>query len=200
MSQLDNIPPIRLPEFTPFPMEDAFRGVSDSFKIRTPEADMLPASLADAQAVSPHPFQVFVSSTTDPAAPKARVLSSSRLYRSLSTTDTQSITGLNTDITLANNTRIWLQVTVSSLATTAASIQSGSAFPALVVLSGSNQTQFNVPIGRVTASAPTAPGFEFDISGTTYHFEQCLFSHLLAENRCNSGTAIIYGFPFGGAA
>lgn len=37
MSQLDNIPPIRRPQFTPFPMEDAFRGVSDTFKIRTPE-------------------------------------------------------------------------------------------------------------------------------------------------------------------
>lgn len=37
MGQLDDLPPIRLPQFTPFPMEDGFRGVSDRFSITTPE-------------------------------------------------------------------------------------------------------------------------------------------------------------------
>jgi len=91
------------------------------------------------------------------------------------------------------------------MAATAASRQTGTSFPSFVVTSGSPaaQTQFNVPIGRVDSTDPTKPGFEFSItaSGTTtgYHFEQCLFSHLLIEARCDSGATTLYGFPWGGA-
>jgi hypothetical protein len=153
-----------------------------------------------------HPFRVSLSDTSDPAAPTAAISASSRLYKSISSTNTQAITDLTTAFALAIDTHVWIQVTVSSLAITAASRQTGTAWPTLVVTSGSPavQSQFNIPIGRVVASAPTKPGFEFAITsgGTTtpYHFEQCLFSHLLAENRCNNGTTILYAFPWGGAA
>jgi len=142
------------------------------------------------------PFQAYLSSATE-----IKINASSRLYKSISTTDTLTVSALSTAITLASNTCVWVQVTVSSLTATAATIASGTAYPTMVVTSGSPavQTQFNVPLGKVTATNPTAPGFEFTLSGTTYHFEQCLFSHLLIENRCNSGTPIIYGFPWIGA-
>lgn len=148
------------------------------------------------------PFRVTLTDVSNPAAPKATIQASSRLYKSISTADTQTITGLTSQITLASNTCVWIRVTVSSLAVTAASIQTGTAWPALVVTSGSPaaQTQFNVPIGRVVATAPTKPGFEFAISGTPYHFEQCLLGHLVVENRCNNGTPILYAFPWSGAA
>jgi hypothetical protein len=146
---------------------------------------------------APMPFEVYLS---NPATPAANIRSTSRFYAILGTSAT-SITDLTTEFTLANNTYVWLQVTVSSLAVTAVSRQTGTAWPSLIVTSGSPavQTQFNVPIGKVTASNPYAPGFEFDLAGTIYHFEQCLFSHLLVENRAYSGTPIIYAFPWCGA-
>jgi hypothetical protein len=145
------------------------------------------------------PFKV---SIVDQSTPTAAISGSSRLYKSISATDTQTITDLTTAFTLASDTHVWIQVTVSSLAVTAASRQTGTAWPSLVVTSGTPaaQTQFNIPVGRVVASDPTKPGFEFSISGTGYHFEQCLTSHLLVENRCNNGTPILYAFPWGGAA
>ncbi len=152
------------------------------------------------------PFSVSLVTPASDTAPTAGLQVSSRIYKSISTTNTLSITDLGTAITLASNTYVWIQVTVSALAPTAAAIITGTAWPSLVVTSGSPaaQTQFNVPIGRVMATAPTKPGFEFSItiSGVTtyYHFEQCLFSHLLIEDRCNNGTPIIYAFPWGGAA
>jgi hypothetical protein len=146
-----------------------------------------------------HPFKVAL---VTPATPTAAITASSRLYKSISTTDTQTITDLTTAFTLASNTHVWIQVTVSALAVTAASRQTGTAWPTLIVTSGTPaaQTQFNIPVGRVVASAPTKPGFEFSISGTAYHFEQCLFSHLLTESRCNNGTPVLFAFPWSGAA
>jgi hypothetical protein len=143
-----------------------------------------------------YPFKVFLE---DEATPKANIIAESRAYTSLGTSAT-SITNLTTAFTLASNTYVWIQFTVSSLAVTAISRQTGTAWPSLVVTSGSPaaQTQFNVPVGKVTASKPTAPGFEFSISGTNYHFEQCLFSHLLVSGICNSGTPALYAFPFSG--
>lgn len=144
-----------------------------------------------------HPFKVYLP---DESSPSAKILAESRVYTSIGTTST-TITDLTTAFTLASNTYVWLQFTVSSLAVTAVSRQTGTAWPSLVVTSGSPaiQTQFNVPIGRVTASNPDAPGFEFNLSGTTYHFEQCLFNHLLVENRSQSSTPIVYAFPWSGA-
>ena len=144
-----------------------------------------------------YPFKVFLE---DEATPKANIIAESRAYTSLGTSAT-TITNLTTAFTLASNTYVWLQFTVSSLAVTAISRQTGTAWPSLVVTSGSPaaQTQFNVPIGKVTASKPTAPGFEFTVSGTSYHFEQLLFSHLLVEARLSSTTATIYAFPWSGA-
>jgi len=142
-----------------------------------------------------HPFQVYLTTSGN-----ANILTESRAYTSLGTSST-SITNLTTAFSLASNTYVWLQFTVSSLAVTAISRQTGTAWPSLVVTSGSPavQTQFNVPIGKVTSSKPTAPGFEFKKSGTSYHFEQLLFSHLLVENRYNNLTAQIYAFPWSGA-
>lgn len=143
------------------------------------------------------PFEVYLAGTAT-----ANIRASSRLYKSISTTDTQAITNLTTAFTLASNTHVWIEVTVSSLAVTGASRQTGTAWPSLVVTSGTPaaQTQFNVPVGRVVASDPTKPGFEFAISGVGYHFEQCLFSHLLVEDRCFNGTPILYGSSWCGAA
>lgn len=144
-----------------------------------------------------HPFRV---SLANAATPTANIIAESRAYTSLGTSAT-TITNLTTAFTLASNTYVWLQFTVSSLAVTAISRQTGTAWPSLVVTSGSPaaQTQFNVPIGKVTASKPTAPGFEFTISGTAYHFEQLLFSHLLVELRINNNLPVLYGYPFSGA-
>ena len=144
-----------------------------------------------------YPFKVFLENQSTPTA---NIIAESRAYTSLGTSAT-TITNLTTAFTLASNTYVWLQFTVSSLAVTAISRQTGTAWPSLVVTSGSPaaQTQFNVPIGKVTASKPTAPGFEFTISGTAYHFEQLLFSHLLVELRINNNLPVLYGYPFSGA-
>ena len=144
-----------------------------------------------------HPFRVWLS---DPATPKANI-TGGRLYKSISATDTDGISDLTTEFVLAANTCVWIQVTVAALEVTAASRQTGTAWPALVVTSGSPaaETQFNIPVGRVVASGASKPGFEFAIAGVAYHFEQCLFAHLLVEDRCYNGTPILYGFPWGGA-
>ena len=162
---------------------------------------LISATARDNSSKFRHPFQVSIASLADAAAPTANIQASSRLYTNISTTAT-TITNLTTAFTLASNTCVWVQATVSALAVTAASRQTGTSWPSLVFTSGSPaaQTQFNIPIGRVVASDPTKPGFEFAISGTAYHFEQCLTSHLLVEARCNNGTTIIYAFPWGGAA
>jgi len=142
-----------------------------------------------------HPFQVYLTTSG-----QANILTESRVYTSLRTSST-SITNLTTAFSLSSNTYVWLQFTVSSLVITNISRQTGTAWPSLVVTSGSPaaQNQFNVPIGKVTSSNPTAPGFEFKIPGASYHFEQCLFSHLLVEDRCEGGTPILYAFPWCGA-
>lgn len=146
-----------------------------------------------------HPFKVSLSdlSTT---APKAKISAYSRLYISLGT-NAATITSLTSEITLASNTYVWLQCSVSTLNVYSPTIVTGTAWPTLIVTSGSpaTQTQFNVPIGKVTASAPSAPGFEFTLSATKYHFEQCLFSHLLVENRASGSTPVVYAFPWSGA-
>jgi hypothetical protein len=141
------------------------------------------------------PFQAYLT-----AASQIKINAASRLYKSISSTDTLTVSALSTAITLASNTCVWVQVTVSSLAATAATIASGTAYPTLVVTSGSPaaQTQFNVPLGKVTATNPTAPGFEFSISGTAYHFEQCLFNHLLAELRVVNNVPVLFGMPYSG--
>lgn len=147
-------------------------------------------------ALPTFPFQAYLSSPTE-----IKINASSRLYKSISTTDTLTVSALSTAITLASNTCVWVRVTVSSLVPSLPVIISGTAYPALIVTSGSPsvQTQFNIPLGKVTATNTNAPGFEFNISGTAYHFEQCLFSHLLVENRAQSGVPIIYAFPYSGA-
>jgi hypothetical protein len=147
----------------------------------------------------PMPFAVSQTDFSD-TTPKATISAYSRLYLSLGTS-AATVTGLTTEFALASNTHVWLQCSVASLAVTASAITTGTAWPTLVVTSGSPavQSQFNVPIGKVTASAPSAPGFEFALSTTTYHFEQCLFSHLLVENRFSNLVATIYAFPWSGA-
>jgi hypothetical protein len=148
-----------------------------------------------ARASFNHPFRVYLT-----ASGTAKILPESRVYTSFKTSEA-SITNLTTAFSLASNTYVWIQFTVSALAITAISRQTGTAWPSLIVTSGSPavQTQFNVPVGKVTAANPNAPGFEFSISGTNYHFEQCLFSHLLVEPRLSSTAATIYAFPWSGA-
>ena len=146
-----------------------------------------------------HPFKVVL---TNAATPACAIIAESRLYSSLSTSASYTITSLTTAITLTSSTKIWLKVSVnSSLAPTAATITTSSPSD-LVTTSGSPaaQTQFHVCIGKVTSGANAdAPGFDFKISGTNYHFEQTLFNHLLIENRAKSRVPIIYAFPFSGA-
>lgn len=156
-----------------------------------------------------HPFAVYLSNPADPAAPKANIYAASRLYKSISTTNTQTITDLTTEFTLAANTCVWLEVTVVGLAVTAATRKTGTTWPSLVVYSGSPsaQAQYNVPIGRVAATVPTSsalysrikPGFDFTISGASYHFEQCLFSHLLSMLHVENNTPFIYALNWAGA-
>lgn len=168
-------------------------------------ADALAARLKELETTTffRHPFQVSISDQSDPANPKANIQASSRIYPGLGAS-ALSITDLTTEFILASLTCVWIEVTVSAMSATAAARKTGTSFPSLVVISGSPaaQTQFNVPIGRVVSSDLAKPGFEFSItaSGTTtnYHFEQCLFSHLLIQTICADGTAALYGFPWGG--
>jgi len=146
-----------------------------------------------------HPFKVVQTSAN---STKCAIIGESRLYSSLSSSSSYTISSLTTSITLTATTVIWLKVSVnSSLAPSAATITTSSPSD-LVTTSGSPaaQTQFHVCIGKVTNGANAdAPGFDFQISGTNYHFEQTLFNHLLIENRAKSGVPIIYAFPFSGA-
>lgn len=163
-----------------------------------------PASTLRAVTAPIFPFQVYVSDTSTAGTIKASIRASSRVYSLLTSFSSFLITDLVTEFTLATDTCVWLEFTVSSLTVTAVARKTGSAFPAPVVTSGSPaaQTQFNVPIGRVVASAPTKPGFEFFLAGAVYHFEQCLFSHLIVEGRTLSptvATPVLYAFPFGGS-
>lgn len=145
-----------------------------------------------------HPFKVVQTSTNSATC---AIIGESRLYSSLSSSSSYTISSLTTSITLTATTVIWLKVSVTSLAPTAATITTTSPSD-FVTTSGSPaaQTEFHVCIGKVTSGTNAdAPGFDFLISGTNYHFEQTLFNHLLIENRAKSGVAIIYAFPFSGA-
>lgn len=145
-----------------------------------------------------HPFRVYLSDISDPSAPEVSIISESRMYTVLSPASAISITSLTTAITLTSTTRIWIKGTVSSLSTSSATITTTNPSN-LITTSGGAQTEFHVLVGKVTSgSNADAPGFDFTISGTPYHFEQTLFNHLLIESRCNSGTPVIYPFPFTG--
>lgn len=150
-----------------------------------------------------HPFKV---SLTDAAGPTATIIAESRIYDQsvlASATSPLNISNLTTPITLTASTKIWLKGSVSSLSTIG-SLSITTTNPALPVTTAGSpaaQTEYHVLIGKVTASNPDAPGFEFVSGGTTYHFEQCLFSHLMLEFRTLSRfstTPIIYPFPFAG--
>jgi hypothetical protein len=139
-----------------------------------------------------HPFKVRLTDTTDPAAPKATIDASSYLWTGYQNAGaTQTITDLTTPITLAANMRVYLRLTVSSLTITATAIVTSTSALGNVVTSGSpaSQTQANWLIGRVQSGALPAgkAGFGFSISGTAYHFEQTLFSHLIATSVCVNG-------------
>lgn len=145
-----------------------------------------------------HPFKVVQTSANSTTC---AIIGESRLYSSLSSSSSYTISSLTTSITLTATTVIWLKVSVTSLAPTAATITTTSPSD-FVTTSGSPaaQTEFHVCIGKVTSGTNAdAPGFDFTISGNAYHFEQTLFNHLLIENRARSGVAIIYAFPFSGA-
>lgn len=143
-----------------------------------------------------HPFKVVL---TTPATPSVNIIAESRLYSALSPAATLSITSLTSAITLTSTTKIWLKGTVnSSLVTTAASITTTNPTN-LMTFSGSTQTEWHVLIGKVASGANSdAPGFDFQISGVDYHFEQTCFNHLLIEYRCNSGNPSVYPFAFTG--
>lgn len=150
-----------------------------------------------------HPFKVKL---TDSTGPYAALSASSRLYNGFTTIDFLPISNLTTPFTLASNTHVWIQATVNSnLTLSGASRQTGTSWPTLIVTTGTPgiQTHFNIPVGKVVSSDSSKPGFEFNIGSTAYHFEQCLFSHLVTENRGWGATntiPVLYGFPWGGAA
>lgn len=160
---------------------------------------VLTSDSAGEPATGTHPFQVRLSDSS-PSAPKARISASSRLYTALASTTT-AISGIGDEIALGSSTKVWLKGTVnSSLVVTAASITTTD--PAgLITTTGSpaTQTEFHLLIGKVTSGASGAPGFDFKIGTSDYHFEQTCFTHLLVEARCNNGVPVVYPFSFTGA-
>jgi hypothetical protein len=124
------------------------------------------------------------------------IIAESRLYSDLSTAET--ITSLTTPITLGATTKIWLKGTVSAYEITGASITTTNPAGPITRSSG-DQTEFHVLIGKVVSGAqPTAPGFDFTLSGDDYHFEQTCFTHLLAKMQCESGSPALYPFAYTG--
>lgn len=96
--------------------------------------------------------------------------------------------------TLSSGTKVWIEVPITG-ATPAVfgtpSIQTGAAFPARVVIS-TNQSQLNIRIGEVESGYyPAKPGFDFQLTGTAYHFTQLLNSHQQLFNACVNGVPCI---------
>lgn len=143
-----------------------------------------------------HPFKVVL---TNPGTPSVNIIAESRLYSALSPAATLTIGNLTTTITLTSTTKIWLRGTVSSSLVTSVPIITTTDPANLITYSGATQTQWHVLIGKVSSGANAdAPGFDFQISGADYHFEQTLFNHLLIEYRCNTGYPSVYPFAFTG--
>jgi hypothetical protein len=162
--------------------------------------DALRGALIEA-VTPPHPFQVTL---TNPSTPSATISANSYVWSGYTTAGTtETITDLTTAITLAANTRVYLRLTVSSLAVTARAIVTATSAVANVVTSGSPaaQTQANWLIGRVGSGAlpAGARGFNFAIGTDAYHFEQTLFDHLTTINACVNGTPSIILTPLPGS-
>lgn len=115
-------------------------------------------------------------------------------------TNSVPISNLDTDIALTSVLKVWLSVSVSGAVAQTGAIAWGGAWPGagLIVGSGLSQTQFNIPIGKVTTPADNVSGFRFFIGSTAYMFEQYVFSNLLCEVRCAGGAPALYAFPFAG--
>jgi hypothetical protein len=141
---------------------------------------------------SVHPFRVEL---LDAGTPSAKINAASRLYSDLSTSAT--ITDLATAITLTSTTKVWLKGTVTALELTGASITTTNPSGPITTASGA-QTEFHVLIGKVVSGTQATPGFDFEISGTPYHFEQTLTTHLLVKLVCNSGAPALYPFAYAG--
>jgi hypothetical protein len=140
-----------------------------------------------------HPFKVVpVSAFSN----EVSILPESRLFSALSTPVT--ITALTTPITLAATTKIWLKGTVASYEITGASITIVNPANPVTYASGA-QTEFHLLIGSVSSGFnENAPGFDFTIGGSEYHFEQMLNTHLLLRLICNDGQPALYPLAYAG--
>lgn len=165
---------------------------------RGPEgAYAAPPARGGGGAVSAHPFRVQVNDDGD-----AQILSTtaSYLHENYLAASGLTITALNTAFALASNTHAWIEVAIDSyVEITASELKTGTAFPEPFVSSGSVQTQYNIPVGRVVADAqPGMPGFDFTISSTAYHWQQLLREHQIMESYCFSGVPGLKAFPWQG--
>ncbi len=101
---------------------------------------------------------------------------------------------------VADDTHAWIEVAInSSIVITACELKTGTAFPEPFVEVAGVQTQYNIPVGRVVDDAqPGVPGFNFQIAGSNYHWQQLLREHQIMESYCFSGIPGLRAFPWQG--
>lgn len=145
----------------------------------------------------------FVAKIT--TAPVMRIRNGILVKTLLPTYATQSITGLDTDQTLAATTKVWIEVTIdTSMATTAAAITIGTDWPDVATFTGTApdqvQTKATARIGMVASGAlpKGTPGFTFKIDGTDYHFLQQLNTNLCMTAVALDGKAVMLPLPWPG--
>ncbi len=101
--------------------------------------------------------------------------------------------------TLGTSTKVWAKVTVAGTEATDFEVETGSDWPdSRIELDGSTppvQTALYVRIGYVEAFDPddpvVKPGFNFTLSGDTYHFVQLLNAHQQLFLGCANGTPAV---------
>lgn len=151
------------------------------------------------------PFQLVDAS--DASGLKVTVNANSFLLKSLTPTDTFTITGLGAAIGVAVGTQVWLEIDFTSNAPTAAAVGSGtsgwSGFPAPFSYTGTSPNLVLASafllIGYVVATSSPLDGTV--ITGgpsgapATAKIVQCVTQDLLLRNGCFNGQAGIFPFP-----
>ena len=117
-----------------------------------------------------------------------------------------SVTGLGTERTLASGTKIWLKATFTTgLVLTGIAVETGTSWPSpMIHFTGTAPDEYQdfayCALGEVSAGEMTdgLAGFEFSISGTTYHFWQHLRTNLVMAACAVDGKAAKAFLPFSG--
>ena len=138
------------------------------------------------------PFAPYLVSSTEGVTKIA--ISDGTLVTKVSDGTEQAITGLGDEITLADDTVVYLEVTLLDFVVQDAEVMTGNVWPDPVTMSGGGQIAARVVLGSVfSGSLPSgADGIQFVYNDATYHFKRFQATNLFMALMTEDGEARMY--------